>query len=61
MTLGLGGLFLIAALVLYILTAILGFGLVGHVTIPTLIGLAAVGLGCQLLAGVPWPAVARPQ
>ncbi len=39
-------LLLIAALVLLIIGAVLGFGLVGSATVPQLIGLVSAGLAC---------------
>jgi len=44
----------IAALVIFIITAILAF-LVGDITLDTLIGLLAIGLACLTLAMTPAP------
>jgi len=61
MTVGFGSLFMVAALVLFIIAAILAFGVFStHVTLLTLIGLVASGLACQVLAGVSWPVVRSP-
>jgi hypothetical protein len=52
----------IAALVLFIVAALLGFG-VGDVSLPTIVGVVSVGLACWVASSLDWPAVrpvARP-
>lgn len=45
-------LLLIAALVLFTIGALLAFGVFGHATLATLIGLGLAGLACWVAAGL---------
>lgn len=52
MTVNVNRLLLIAALVLFIIGALLAFGVVGHATLGTLLGLGLAGLACWVAAGI---------
>lgn len=50
----------VASIVLFVLAALAGFGVISGWTLDTIVGVVAAGLACLAAAGVPWPPPVNP-